>query len=419
MSRDAIWWRVAWRSLWRNRLRTLITASGLAFGFLAAVIMVGLTDGMVTELVNNGTRLIIGQAQVHADDFLPERSMHRTIGGYDGTDVEALIARMESNPNVAAVAPRVYGGGLLSSGDETQAGLLMGIDPRREPEVTTLLLNGSAGRPPVAGVNEILVGAAMADQLGLELGAEVVVVAPAVDGSMGNDLFTLVGTFETGTPALDANYAILALPALQLLMALDEERIHEVAVAFVQASETALSSASLAETLSDGPPVRVSPWTELRPELAEMIALMDGANFLIVVIIFAMAIFGVANTMSLGTFERRHEFALVRALGTTPLGVWRTVVYEGIILGLMSLLGGALITWPILVWWHNFPPDLTSLISGFSMSGSQWRPILRVEYSLMAPLVSVIALFLTSILAALYPAWKATRIPPADALADR
>ena len=69
---DAVWLRIAWRNLWRNRGRTLITASGLAFGYLAAVVIVGLTDGVTAELVENGTRLLVGQVQVHADDYLPE-----------------------------------------------------------------------------------------------------------------------------------------------------------------------------------------------------------------------------------------------------------------------------------------------------------------------------------------------------------
>ena len=64
MASDAVWWRVAWRNLLRNRARTLITASGLAFGYLAAVVLVGLTDGMMAELIENGTRLMMGQVQV-------------------------------------------------------------------------------------------------------------------------------------------------------------------------------------------------------------------------------------------------------------------------------------------------------------------------------------------------------------------
>ena len=419
MAHARLWWRVAWRNLWRNRLRTLITASGLAFGYLGAVLVVGVSDGMLVELIENGTRLMLGEVQVHSEDYLPERNMHHTIGGYEGTDLESFISRITSQEDVSAAAPRVYGGGLLSSGEETQAALLMGVDPDREPRVTTLLSRLVSGRTLVAGANEILVGDEMAEQLGAVLGDEIVVVAPSSDGSLGNDLFTLVGILDTGIPAIDQNYGLLALPDLQFLMAMGPTRIHEVVITVGNAKDSPRIAGVLREFLSDSElPVQVSSWTDLRPELADMVSLMDASHFIIVIVIFGMAAFGVANTMLIGTFERRREFAVIRALGTAPIGIGRTVVYEGIILGVISLIAGALITWPILVWWHNSPIDLTTVSSGFSVAGAQWRPVLPVEYSVQAPIVAALGLFLTSILAAMYPAWKATRVPPADALAD-
>ncbi|HSG07635.1 MAG TPA: ABC transporter permease [Longimicrobiales bacterium] len=418
--RDAVWWRVAWRNLWRNRGRTLVTASGLAFGYLSAVVLVGLTDGMSAELIENGTRLLVGQVQIHAPDYLPERSVYRTLGGDEGTDVADLLARIEAEPDVASAAPRLYGGGLVSAGERTEAGIFMGVDPVREPTVSTLLSNLVDGHVPVDGTNEIAVGTEMARLLGIEVGHEVVLVAPAADGSMGNDLFTVAGIFRTGTPGIDAAYVVLPLPDLQYLMALDPGRIHEIALDVVRPWDTPAIAATLEATLSESPPsLSVRPWTELRPELAESVSLMDSMNFIIVIIIFGMAVFGVANTMIIGTFERRKEFAVVRALGTTRTSVGRTVVYEGILLGILSLAAGALITLPIMVWWHNSPPDLSQWVGSFSWVGSQWRPLLRVEYSADAPIFSGVALFFTSILAAVVPAWRATRIPPADTLADR
>ena len=420
MAHDAVWWRVAWRNLLRNRGRTIVSASGLAFGYLSAVVMVGLTDGMNAMLIENGTRMLVSQVQIHSDQYLPERNMHRTIGGYEGTDVEALLGRVEASPDIVAAAPRLYGGGLLSSGDQTQAGLLLGIDPKREARMSILLDGLDEGRPAAAGAFEIAVGGEMAKQLELSLGDEVVVVVPAADGSLGNDLFTLVGIFRTGTPAIDASYAFLPLPDLQYLMAMDVGRIHEVAVSVTRPLDAEAIAASLTEALNgDGPPLDVQTWEQLKPELAEAAALMDAMYFVIIIIIFGMAIFGVANTMIIGTFERRKEFAVVRALGTTTTGVGRTVVYEGVILGAVSLLAGALFTAPIMVWWHNVPPNLAGIVGGFTYAGSMWQPVLRVEYSVEAPLVSALVLFLTAVSAAVYPAWKATRVPPADALADR
>jgi ABC-type lipoprotein release transport system permease subunit len=420
MASDRVWWRVAWRNLWRNRGRTIITASALAFGYLSAVVMVGLTDGMSAELIENGTGLLTGQIQIHGRDYLPERNMHRTVAGYDGTDVAALLGRVEAHPDVAAAAPRLYGGGLVSAGDRTEAGLLLGIDPDREPRVSTLLAHLDRGRIPRAGAYELIVGREMARQLEIDVGDEVVLVAPAADGSTGNDLYTLVGVLDTGTPGVDASYAVLPLSDLQYLMAMDEGRIHEVALNVSRPWDTRAIAASLQQYLAGGgPEVEVRSWTEIRPELSEAVALMDSMNFIIVIIIFGMAVFGVSNTMIIATFERQKEFAVIRALGTRRLSIGRTVVYEGVALGLLALVGGALITGPVMVWWHNSPPDLSAFFSGFTWSGSLWRPILRVEYSVDAPIISAVALFFTSIFAAVYPAWQATRVPPADALADR
>ncbi len=418
--RGSVWWRVAWRSLWRNRSRTLITASALAFGYLAAVVMVGLDDGMSAELVENGTRLMSGQMQVHAVDYLPDRNMQNTIGGDDGTNVDSLLARIDADPDVVASAPRLYGGGLVSAGERTEAGLLMGIDPRREEKVTTLLSTLDGGRVPRPGAHEVVLGSEMARQLQVKLGDQLVLVAPAADGSLGNDLYTLVGIFHTGTREIDASFALLPLTDLQGLLAMGPRRIHEVAVDVTRPRDIDAVAAGLGRRLAgSGPPVEVRSWRELRPDLAQSVDLMNAWNSLIVLIVFGMAVFGVANTLIIGTFERRKEFAVVRALGTTPLGVGRTVVYEGIMLGALALVAGALVTAPIMWWWHNAPPDLSSVVGSFSWSGSQWRPILRVEYSLRTPIVSALALFLTSIVAAIYPAWRATRVPPADALADR
>jgi ABC-type lipoprotein release transport system permease subunit len=420
MASDGMWWRVAWRNLWRNSHRTWITASGLAVGYFASIVLIGLTDGMSAELVENGTRLMVGQVQVHSGEYLPERNVHHTIGGYDGTDVDALLARIEESADVEHAAPRLFGGGLLSSGELTQAALLLGVDPERESRVSTLLSTLTDGRLPVPGAFEVLVGSEMARQLEVSVGDELVIVAPAADGSMGNDLYTVAGVFYTGTPGIDGNYAILPVVDLQYLMAMNPGRIHEIVTTVTRSRDTPAIASALGQSLSQGNlQLDVKPWTELRPELAEALALMDSMNLLIVIVIFAMAIFGVANTMLIGTFERRREFAVIRALGTTRRGVSRTVVYEGIILGLISLLIGALVTWPIMVWWHNTPPDLSQWFEGFEWSGAQWRPILRVEYSADGPIVTALALLLTTVFAAVYPAWKATRVPPADALADR
>lgn len=415
-----VWWRIAWRNLGRNRRRTLITASALALAFVGSVVMIGMYDGITAELIDNGTGLLTGQVQVHAADWRPERSLYATIGGPAGTDVEALLERVAATPGVAAAAPRVYGGGILSAGSATEAAVLMGVDPVREAKVSRLLGALVEGRAPRAGAREVAIGVEMARKLGVGPGAEVVVVAPAADGSMGNDLFTLAGVFRTGLGDLDGSFAVLPLGVLQGLLALEAGRIHEVAVAVPAPWSAPAEADSIRARLAPlGLDVAVEPWPVFSPEIADYAQLSNASNGLVVGIVFLFAIFGVANTILMGTFERRREFAVIRAMGVGPSGVAVTVVLEGIALGLLSLAAGAVLATPLMIWWHHSPPNLAALFGDLEMAGALIRPVLRIEYSVDGPLISAVALFLTAVLAALYPAIRAARVPPADALAGR
>ncbi len=418
--RGSIWWRIAWRNLWRNRRRTLITASALAIAFLGSVLMIAIYDGVTAELIDNGTGLLTGQVQVHAADWRPERSLYATIGGPEGTDVAALLERVAATPGVAAAAPRVYGGGILSVGTATEAAVLMGIDPVREPRVSRLLGALVEGHAPAPGTKQLVIGSELARKLAVRPGGEVVVVAPAADGSMGNDLFTVAGIFRSGLGDLDAGFVLLPLGALQGLLALAPGRIHEVAVAIPQPWSAQAEADSIRARLAPlGIAAAVEPWPVFSPEIADYAAISNAANGLVVGIVFLFAIFGVANTILMGTFERRREFAVIRALGVGPSGVARTVLFEGMALGLLSLAAGAVLTAPLLVWFHHSPPNLASLFGDLEMAGALIRPVLRVEYSVDGPVISAVGLFVTAILAALYPAIRAARVPPADALAGR
>ena len=411
------WLRIGWRNLGRHPKRTVITALGLAVGYFAVVFIVGWAEGITAEMVENATGLVSGQIEIHASEYRPERSLYETIGGRDGTDVGQLLQAVSADPAVVAVAPRVYAGGLISSGDATSAGMLMGIDPELEPSLSRFLDELSSGRLPVPGRNELLIGEEMARQLVVEVGDEVVVVAPGADGSMGNDLFQIAGTFRTGLTEIDTSFGVLPFADLQALIVLDPRRLHEVAVSTADpwiAEATAERLAGLLVPM--GLEVEVASWTDLRPEMVEYVSLVDSFYFIIIGVVFVIAMFGVANTMLMATFERRREFAVMLALGTTPRTIVLAVLHEAAAMGLLSLALGAGITWPIMVWWHNAPPDLSWLYGELTAFGTLMRPTLRVEYNVAVWIQAGLALLATALLAAIYPAARAARIPPADTL---
>lgn len=414
------WWTIGWRNLGRHRRRTVLTAMGLAVGYFSVVVLVGLSKGLIAEMIDGGTGLVTGQLRVHAEHYLPERSVHETVGGRAGTDVTALVREVEADPAVSAAAPRVFGGGLVSGGENTSAAILVGIDPARELRVARVAATLEDGRQPQAGEHEILIGREMARRLDVQPGDEVVVVAPGADGSLGNDLFTVAGVFSTGLQELDAAYTLLPVDVLQVLIALPAGRVHEIAARIEDPWLAPDAAARVADRLREaGLSVEVQPWTSFRPEMVEYARLAEASYWLIVVIVFGMAIFGVANTMLMSTFERRREFALLLAMGAAPRGIIGTVVSEAMALGVLSLAGGVAFTVPVLIWWHNAPLDLSGLVGGFTVVGGFIRPVLRVEYPIDMLIGCAVALFLTALAAAAYPAIRAAHVPPADTLAGR
>ncbi len=420
MATRAIWWRIAARNLGRNPRRTVLSVSALAFGFFAAVVMVAVSDGMTAEMIDNGTQVLSGQVQVHARDYLPERNTYTTIGGDRGTNLDELLRTIAARPGVVGAAPRVYGGGLVSAGDHTIAALLAGMDPARERGVSRILSAVSTGRAPRPGTNEIALGEESARKLSVQPGDTVVVVAPAADGSLGNDLYVVSGIFHTGLAGLDASFAVFPLRSLQTLLVLAPNRVHEIAVTVGNPwAAPALARALAADGAVAGLDVTVEPWTMFRPELANYAELAKAWNGVLIAIVFLMAVFGVTNTLLMSTFERRREFAVEGALGVGRAAVARTVIYEGIVLGAVSLTIGAALAAVVVYWWHVRPPDLSRFVGAFTVSGALVRPVLRAEPSWQAPLQAAGALLVTSLLAALYPAFRATRIAPADVLAGR
>lgn len=411
------WWRIGWRNLGRHPKRTVITALGLGVGYFAVVFLVGWMEGIAAEMVENATGLVSGQVEIHHADYRPERSLYDTIGGRDGIDVEATVAEVLADPAVIAAAPRVYGGGLLSSGESTSAGMLMGIDPDLETRLSRFLDELVEGRLPQVGQNEVVIGAELARQLESGVGDELVVMAPGADGSLGNDLFRIAGIYRTGLTELDAAFSVFALEDLQVLLTLDPGRIHEVSVSTADPWIAQETADRLAVALTGGGMApEVVPWTELRPEMVEYVSLIDSFYFIIFAVVFLVAMFGVANTMLMATFERRREFAVMLALGTTPSRIVLAVLYEAVGMAVISLLVGAAVTFPLMIWFHNAPPDMGWLYGELTLMGALMRPSLRVEYNFVIWTQAAFALLATAVLAAVYPAVRAARVPPADTL---
>ena len=410
--------QLAWRNLWRNRRRTFITMAAIAFGYAMLLFVACLMAGLRWQMIQNGTCLVMSQIQVHAPGYYPNRSLQKTLGGRQGTDVRALLATISADRRVSAVAPRVYGYALLSAAHRSAGVELMGVVPEQEPKITTLNTQIAKGSYLTAQLPKgVVIGDKLASTIGIELGSEIVLLTQAADGSMGNDVYSVVGILHTGLDAVDRGLVLMTLASLQDLLHLAPARIHEVGIKLNHIDAATNVAASLQVRLGKTLPVRVMAWPELAPELANYVQFNHGVTVVLFFIFFLVAVIGVMNTMLMAVFERTREFGMLMAVGMRPAQVIGLILTEAAGLGLASLLVGATLGVPLLWYLQVHGLDLggssgevvtvAGIVVGHLWYGRQDFP----AYSQAA-----LGLAATALVSALYPAWRAAQLRPTEAM---
>jgi putative ABC transport system permease protein len=408
----------AWRNLWRNRRRTFITMTAIAFGYVMLLFVACLMAGLRWQMIENGTSLVMSQIQVHAPGYYPSRSIQKTLGGRHGTDVNVLLTAVTADRRVYAAARRVYGYGLLSAAHRSAGVELMGIVPDEEPKITVLNSQIIKGEYLTARIPKgVVLGDNLASTIGIELGAEIVLLTQAADGTMGNDVYTVVGMFHTGFDEVDRGLVLMSVSALQDLLHLAPARIHEVGIKLNDITTATTVAAALESQLGKTFPVRVRAWPELAPELAGYVQFNRGVTFVLFFIFFLMAVIGVMNTMLMAVFERTRELGMLMALGMRPIQIVGLILAEAAGLAVASLVVGAALSVPMLWYLQVHGLDLGGSTGAVvSLAGVVVGHLWYGRQDFAAYVEAAVGLALTALLSALYPAWRAAHFRPTEAI---
>jgi len=399
-------WAPAWRNLWRNRRRTAITLAGLALNTAVLIITNGLLAGFAVQMHFNLTQMVMGEAQLHAPGYLGDRSLHQVIPGSE--KVLAGASRLK----VAAV-PRVYGYGLANLGNKSAGVLFWGMKPDTERAAFQLAGRLHKGKfLSETPRKELVLGKQLAHSLQAGIGSEIAVMVQAADGSLGNDLFKVVGILQGVNEAMDRSAAILHEQDFRELFMLPQGW-HEIALNTRGSMPLPVLAGSLARL---SPQAEVKTWRELLPTLADLFQVVKVVMFIIWSAFVLAAGLGVLNTMLMATYERKHEFGLLKALGTPPWRLVRDVVAEASLLALVSTtlgaLGGMAASWYL----QSVGLDTRWFAGEFTLAGVVYDPIWRSSLTLSGVLTPMGIMFLVCVAAALYPAVQAARLDPAKTL---
>jgi ABC-type lipoprotein release transport system permease subunit len=406
--------RLAWRNVWRNPRRTALTVAATVFAVLLVVDFTAMTRGMHEKMIEDSVRLTSGHAMLAAPGYLEERSLDRFLE----LDT-AMIAALDSLPEVEGWAPRVVGFALVSQDVTSQGVGLLGVDPRRESSVTSLSSRVTQGRflsadaPP--GAREMVLGERLAERIGASVGDRVLVYGVAYTLETAYELFTVTGLARVPDARLERTLAIVAIGELQDFLVFGD-RVSEIAVLARSADRTEPLRRALVAGL-DGlvPAPVVHPWPEVMPDLEQILILDDAGLYVMLAILVVVVGFGILNTILMAVLERQRELGVMLALGLRPAAIFRVVYIESMLLAAVGLLVGLGFAVPIGLWMEAHPIVMGDELAGLSEFVGM-EPVISTNLAFSIVWKSALVILGVATVAALYPALKASRANPVDAL---
>ncbi|HEX6397275.1 MAG TPA: lipoprotein-releasing ABC transporter permease subunit [Steroidobacteraceae bacterium] len=383
---------------------------GLSLGVAVLIVVLSVLNGFESELRN---RILSVTA-------------HATITGVDGAipDWRARQAIAAQEPGVRAAVPFIESRGLLANGQRVSGALVRGVLPEEEVKAIGLGSRMSAGSLSdlEAGKFRMVLGAALAAELGVKLGQNVVLMAP--EGSVTpagfeprRRRFTVAGIFDSGMYEYDRGLALIHMTDAARLYQMGDD-VTGLRLALDDPFLAPMLVRTVARAIDvSGNGYFVSDWTRDHLNFFKNIELTKSMMFFILLILVVVAAINLIATLVMIVKEKQTDIAILRTIGAAPVNVLRMFLVQGAIIGLVGTVTGALLGWLLSLY---FPSILHAIESAFGVQ------FLDASVYLMNDLptdvqfgdvlkVSLVTLVLTAA-ATIYPAWRASRTLPAEAL---
>lgn len=335
---------------------------------------------------------------------------------------EELNTQLQKFPDVVGTAPYVNSQAMISYAGQVRPAIVDGILPNEEAKVSKIagkFVQGSldALRPGHFG---IVIGQELADNLGVSLGDKLTVVTPQASVSLAGVIprfkrFTLVGIFKVGTGfGFDTGLAFIHLQDAQKLFQLDDE-VSGVRVQLKNLYQAPKISNMMAKQLP--PEYQVTDWTQEYGDLFQAIKLEKNMMFIILLLIIAVAAFNLVSTLVMVVTDKKSDIAILRTLGATPRTILATFMVQGTIVGFVGTLFG-------FIFGVLLALNITALVAaaenylGIQLLASNMYYVnylpSKIDWNDVANICG--AALVMSLLATIYPAWRASRTQPAEAL---
>jgi putative ABC transport system permease protein len=426
-------WRIALRNVARNKRRSLLSGSAIAVATLTVVLLFSVLGGMLGDLVATTLTYDSGHARVrHAEYGRYEtlNPVHLAV-----TDAGTVVERLQELPQVTGVLPRVRFAGAIYREDRNHGAFGLGLDFAREIEVARdrmpqrsgtsvagatleefarawqLAVHG--GSLPRAGERELLISAALAEELGLAAGDKLTILTRTALLSTQAWTFTVSGVI--GFPIGGMRGLLLApLDVVQRFLKLTAaDGVSEILLYTGSEEEVPALTAAVGAALPDADPgFAVQAWTETNP-LFSMLQVATRIYDIVALFFFLLATTVIVNTTMMVVFERMKEIGTIAALGMTGPQISRLFFLEALFIGVAAALAGVALGCAIVLPLSQVGLDYSAAMEGVELNMSDvLYPQLSVRSTVLVFCYSIVV----TAAASYWPTRKAARLQPVVAL---
>lgn len=390
---------------------SLTSMVGIALGVAALIVVLSVMNGFQAELRNR----ILGVAS------------HLEITGANNqlSDWQALANQVKSNPKVKASAPYVMAQGMLSYGQGVQGAIVRGVLPKLEDGVADLGRHMKVGSLDDlrAGEFNIVLGTDLAQLLGVGVGEKVVLMAPQGQFTPTGVVprikqFRVVGLFQIGMYEYDAGLALIHIDDASKLYRMGNN-VSGLRLKLDDLFDAPAMSYQLTQDLSkDGASSYfVTDWTQQHANFFKAVQLEKRVMFIILTLIVAVAAFNIVSTLVMAVTDKRADVAIMRTFGASPGSIMRIFIVQGALIGMIGTVLGAASGVLIALNIDTIVPFIERVFQvQFLAKDVYYISDLpsKVEWSDVSTII--VMSFVLSLLATLYPSYKASKINPAEAL---
>jgi putative ABC transport system permease protein len=396
--------KLAWLNLIRERRRTFISLAAIVVGVVGYLLAGGFIDWIFWAIRESAIDNGLGHIQVSAKGF--RDAGQADPGQFQIPGRAPQKDAIERLPGVVAVAKRLSIAGLASHGDVTVPfageGVEPGIDDRISKDIVV------EGDPLAASTPQgVILGNGLARALGVKRGDQVAFVTSGASGGLSGVDGTVLGVYSTGIKAYDDVAVRMPLPLAQRLARTN--RVHLWVIGLDDTARTDAVARAI-EPIIAGGGMEMRTWLELSDFYRKTVALMSRQMLVVAGLIAMILVLGIANLLTMSTLERTGEIGTMLAIGTSRASVMRMHFAEGLLLGGVGAVVGAVIgtMLAVVISWIGIPmPPPPGRDAGY-----------QAEILLSMPIIvdAILLALGSAAVAGAYPAWRASRMPIVDAL---